>query len=465
MKKYIRYIFSLLCCIALFACILLTASAHTGKTDSSGGHYDHSTGEYHYHHGYPAHSHYDVDNDGFVDCPYDFDDQTDHGSGSHTSGSSSYQYTYPDVPVYATIPFEKSGASLAQSGSKQVTSTETVKQEKNMLIETIGSFFTLFVSLLPVAYFGSIGVIFLKFILEPIVYYTVGLLFKKNVSSRENFSDVFSTIISILLLLCGAIPLLIDYLMVSNANLIAFVILIAISLIFLFFIIRNTDDNLKKLTQERNGLDRELSELRKQYHTVCKEMEESKRLNSVNSAMLAERLSLANEQSSAVNIELYNTKQVNYELQQENEKLRETITRLQVLNKIASNETDNHNQIHIHYLQKIRQLEGENTALKSKVERLTAVANTSVPTGISFAKDGMPIMWKPDPNKPYGDYTVYRSPKSKVYHIDKYCAGYAAQKDHIFNVITTCRACQKCAHNYFNFSEVPAWYVNKRDKK
>lgn len=39
--------------------------AHSGRTDEFGGHYDHSTGEYHYHHGYEAHQH----NDG--KCPYD----------------------------------------------------------------------------------------------------------------------------------------------------------------------------------------------------------------------------------------------------------------------------------------------------------------------------------------------------------------------------------------------------------
>jgi hypothetical protein len=31
--------------------------AHSGRTDSSGGHYDRSTGEYHYHHGHSAHQH------------------------------------------------------------------------------------------------------------------------------------------------------------------------------------------------------------------------------------------------------------------------------------------------------------------------------------------------------------------------------------------------------------------------
>lgn len=51
----------LLCSSMLF---LLPASAHSGDTDSSGGHYNHSTGEYHYHHGYPAHQHIDGV------CPY-----------------------------------------------------------------------------------------------------------------------------------------------------------------------------------------------------------------------------------------------------------------------------------------------------------------------------------------------------------------------------------------------------------
>jgi len=38
---------------------------HSGGTDSQGGHYDHNTGEYHYHHGKPAHYHINGV------CPYD----------------------------------------------------------------------------------------------------------------------------------------------------------------------------------------------------------------------------------------------------------------------------------------------------------------------------------------------------------------------------------------------------------
>lgn len=56
-----------LLCFALVLLVLAAplALAHSGRTDSSGGHYDRSTGEYHYHHGMSAHQH-----PGGV-CPYD----------------------------------------------------------------------------------------------------------------------------------------------------------------------------------------------------------------------------------------------------------------------------------------------------------------------------------------------------------------------------------------------------------
>lgn len=79
MKKYLYIIFIVALCISLLAIVV---SAHPGRTDSNGGHYDHSTGEYHYHHGYPAHDHYDMDGDGDIDCPYKFKDKTNHNSSS-----------------------------------------------------------------------------------------------------------------------------------------------------------------------------------------------------------------------------------------------------------------------------------------------------------------------------------------------------------------------------------------------
>lgn len=73
--------------ILLYLSFPLSASAHPGITDSKGGHYDRSTGVYHYHHGYSAHFHSNGQ------CPYDFDDKTGQNSGTPgSSGISNYQY-------------------------------------------------------------------------------------------------------------------------------------------------------------------------------------------------------------------------------------------------------------------------------------------------------------------------------------------------------------------------------------
>jgi hypothetical protein len=101
-------------CIAtlILACFLLSAtliSAHPGRTDEDGGHYDSGTGKYHYHHGYPAHDHYDMDGDGDIDCPYNFKDKTGWNSGnsttSKTTSSYSSSYTTPAKPPNAPSKF------------------------------------------------------------------------------------------------------------------------------------------------------------------------------------------------------------------------------------------------------------------------------------------------------------------------------------------------------------------------
>ncbi|MBQ0038340.1 MAG: KTSC domain-containing protein [Clostridiales bacterium] len=84
MKRLTSIIF-LLCFITIFCSVI--ASAHPGQTDENGGHFDHSTSEYHYHHGYSAHQHYDIDGDGIPDCPYDFNDRIRWNSGSPSTSS------------------------------------------------------------------------------------------------------------------------------------------------------------------------------------------------------------------------------------------------------------------------------------------------------------------------------------------------------------------------------------------
>lgn len=61
MKKIILFV------LIIIIVLLPLSLAHKGRTDSNGGHYDSSTGEYHYHHGYSAHRHIN----GL--CPYEDD--------------------------------------------------------------------------------------------------------------------------------------------------------------------------------------------------------------------------------------------------------------------------------------------------------------------------------------------------------------------------------------------------------
>lgn len=75
-KRFLIFVSVFIFTIASFC---LITYAHPGRTDSNGGHYNRSTGEYHYHHGYPAHQHIDGE------CPYDYDDQTDHSESEDDS--------------------------------------------------------------------------------------------------------------------------------------------------------------------------------------------------------------------------------------------------------------------------------------------------------------------------------------------------------------------------------------------
>ena len=66
--------------------------AHTGNTDAYGGHIDWTTGEYHYHHGYPAHYHTDSV------CPYEDANVATYSSNNIVSSSDfNKEQFYKDV--------------------------------------------------------------------------------------------------------------------------------------------------------------------------------------------------------------------------------------------------------------------------------------------------------------------------------------------------------------------------------
>lgn len=101
MKK-ITSIFSAI----LFAVLCLmsfNAEAHSGRTDSNGGHTNHATGDYHYHHGCPAHYHYDIDGDGSIDCPYTFDYDSTSEAESTTSNEK-IEFSIPYYPNDFSMP-------------------------------------------------------------------------------------------------------------------------------------------------------------------------------------------------------------------------------------------------------------------------------------------------------------------------------------------------------------------------
>jgi hypothetical protein len=85
----LKAIFCVFIALLILTSAVTPALAHSGRTDSNGGHWDHSTGEYHYHHGYSAHQH----NNGV--CPYDYDNKTEHSSSGSSSNSSNNKS--PDV--------------------------------------------------------------------------------------------------------------------------------------------------------------------------------------------------------------------------------------------------------------------------------------------------------------------------------------------------------------------------------
>ena len=112
---------SLLICFAVCLFFLLVAPvfAHPGGTDGRGGHTNHSTGEYHYHHGYSAHDHYDMDGDGVVDCPYDFKDNTKHSPYAPDNNSSKESQNVKETEeVTETTEYESTISEYEENANK-----------------------------------------------------------------------------------------------------------------------------------------------------------------------------------------------------------------------------------------------------------------------------------------------------------------------------------------------------------
>lgn len=122
MKKTLLFFLLLLFALLLTA----TALAHSGGTDSQGGHTNQSTGEYHFHHGYSAHQHEDIDGDGVLDCPYDFVDNTEESTGTYSESSEKIVIEIPELSV--TPPVVKPPILPSETSEKSNNDNEQKNQ-------------------------------------------------------------------------------------------------------------------------------------------------------------------------------------------------------------------------------------------------------------------------------------------------------------------------------------------------
>jgi len=102
MKKLSRLI--ALCLFAINMLLCVNVLAHPGKTDEYGGHFDYEAGEYHYHHGYPAHQHENGE------CPYDFDDKTvenSYSSGYSSGATEHHNYREISTTSHSEVKYTK----------------------------------------------------------------------------------------------------------------------------------------------------------------------------------------------------------------------------------------------------------------------------------------------------------------------------------------------------------------------
>lgn len=116
-KHHIHLMLLFLLCFA-FA---VPASAHRGRIDANGGHYDNETGEYHYHHGYPAHEHIN----GI--CPYNHDDQTKHQEGTSSYSTSTKK---PELHLETPDPYPAAIITTEPKKTSQ-TSYSMAENEKS----------------------------------------------------------------------------------------------------------------------------------------------------------------------------------------------------------------------------------------------------------------------------------------------------------------------------------------------
>lgn len=181
MKKLI----SVALLILLTLVFAFNANAHPGRTDSDGGHYDRNTGEYHYHHGRPAHDHPNGK------CPYDDEDIYEYNfSYTETTADSpqwdddiyeeSSSYTETTVaPIQTTDSPQRDDETYEESFSNIETTAAPIQTANSSQWEKVSYFlYPILVSILACIVIVSFYI--LLFILAYKIREKVGPCIKKN---------------------------------------------------------------------------------------------------------------------------------------------------------------------------------------------------------------------------------------------------------------------------------------------
>lgn len=198
--KRLAYIVSILAMVGL---LVATSYAHSGRTDRKGGHYNRSTGKYHYHHGYPAHDHYDIDGDGKADCPYKFNDKTDHSNHGSSSNSTNKKN-------------DKSTTSATEIKVETFTeNTETDSTNNKITFEIVIKIIFIIVGYSIVALIcGSLVVLLVGIAIDSLIVLTAKKIFKSSINDTAlNRVRIISYIIP-----CVLVVILVTILVLKDNN-------------------------------------------------------------------------------------------------------------------------------------------------------------------------------------------------------------------------------------------------------
>ncbi len=90
----------------------------------------------------------------------------------------------------------------------------------------------------------------------------------------------------------------------------------------------------------------------------------------------------------------------------------------------------------------------------------TISPRVQIPDGVTFAADGLPIFGKASSQSPYGEYTVFCSHGSGVFHSDRYCSNNSGYTFHYFALIGSRIPCKRCCSDWPFPNTLPQWYTS-----